>query len=421
MKLSKLKDILKSETTSSIISLISSNFLVSVVAIIGAYLQGLFVSPEDLGYFKQFSIIGGFLLFAHLGTFQAVEKMYPYHMGKGDFKKAVETVEIVYTWILIILIPLSIIILILSFYSFIQGNWKAGLGWISQLFLLSYTLYGGFLSATYRSGQDFKTMASANIYSTIFSIITWPVFLVQPYIALFLKNSMGVIATVIMHFRRPIIAKWNFDTKKMIHIFKQGFPRFSASYILNTGLEAVTATIILSRYGILYLGYWSFSWMILIILQQVPQAITAVYIPKVISAYGSYNSINYSLKQIKKPFIVSLMIILLIVPIAITIFSVLIPIFLPKYVMSIEIITVLIFVLPINLIELPSTILNAMNKVLTLNISSITAFFVQTILIMILLQMGFGFISFPISVVFGRFSRAVFLLSNLYFFKIKES
>jgi O-antigen/teichoic acid export membrane protein len=400
----------KSTTAQAIAAMFSSGILIFLIGGIGTLIQGRFVTAEDLGYFKQFSIISGYLFIFHLGTFHAIERLYPYYIGKGDKKKAISLVEVGNSWMLVVSGILAAIFLIISIINFIDGNWKAGLGWLAQTYMIIKSLYGGFISATYRSGQDFKKMAKNRVIGPLFSIISWPIFLVQPYGALFLKNISGIFSTIKLYRNRPIKCKWRFSWKEWLELVKQGLPRFSASYIMSTGLDAIRATIVLAVFGIEGLGYWAFAWMLMLMAKQIPQSICAVYVPKIFKLYGKTSSVNKCIKLIKKPIIVGVLSTIFIVGIGMVGMIYIFPIVLPNYIISGNIICILLLSLPLSLIEMPATIFNAMNKIGVINICAIANAGTQVLTIGICLYFDQGLYSFAIGVFAGLLMRSIIII-----------
>ena len=78
--------------------LAGSNMFASVFGIIGAFIQARFISPEELGYFRGFSIATGYVFFLHLGFFTALERFYPYYVGKGEKIRSLAMAEICQSW-----------------------------------------------------------------------------------------------------------------------------------------------------------------------------------------------------------------------------------------------------------------------------------------------------------------------------------
>ena len=90
----------------AIVSLFGANMFGSIVGVLGSFVQGRFISADELGFFKQFSIITGYLFFLHFGVFHAVERLYPLYMSRGEDEKAKRVVEVANAWILLVCLPL---------------------------------------------------------------------------------------------------------------------------------------------------------------------------------------------------------------------------------------------------------------------------------------------------------------------------
>ena len=83
----KIKTLLSSDVAKAVAAMVSVNVLTATVGIVGSLIQGRFVTAEELGFFKQFSIATSYLFFLHLGSFHAVERLYPYYKGKRRIRK----------------------------------------------------------------------------------------------------------------------------------------------------------------------------------------------------------------------------------------------------------------------------------------------------------------------------------------------
>ena len=85
----------------SVIALVSGNFLSTIIGLICTLVQGRFVTAEMLGYFKQFSILSGYLFILHLGTYQALERLIPYYYGSEKEEKVKSYTGVAYFWIIL--------------------------------------------------------------------------------------------------------------------------------------------------------------------------------------------------------------------------------------------------------------------------------------------------------------------------------
>ncbi len=403
---------LSNDVAKAVTALFGANLFTAGVGVLGALIQGIFVPADELGFFKQFGIISSYLFFLHLGTFHAIERLYPYYKGKGEEQKAKEIVEHGNSWIISVCFLITLVFAIFSVACFIKNDWKSGLCWIVQIITTWVSLYGGFLAATYRSGKEFQRMAKANIYNPIFSLLTIPLYWVQPFWAMALRNSTGIATTIRLHQKRPVRVKFRFNGKGLLRLITEGLPLFSASYITTTGLDAIRGSIIVAVLGLTDFGLWSFSYQVLTIALMLPTAITAVYVPRVIEKYASTDSIRESLNIAKIPIKTGLLLSLLIVPLSVVLIYYLLPIILPNYKSATMLIIALVFALPLKLTDIFSSVLIAAKKKVTLNTIAILGAITQISLAVLGVYLGFGIISFAVSYLAGYVVRAgCYLLS----------
>ena len=400
----KESDILK-----AVSALFGANIFASVVGIIGSLVQGRFVTADELGYFKQFGLITGYLFFLHLGVFHAIERLYPLYMGKGEAAKAKKIVEIGNAWMLVVCIPLSVVFGMLSTGAFIIGNWQAGLCWVVQIVAIWTSLYGGFLSATYRSGKEFQKMAKANIFNPLLSLLAIPLYWVQPFIAMVIRNCTSAVSTARLYRSRPVRVKWRWSFREWFLLVKEGLPLFSASYITTTGLDSFRGTLILLFLTQKDLGYWSFAYMCVTLALQLPQSITAVYIPRIIAGYSEKNSICDAVKVAKKPLLIGMLIMIPVVPAGILTSIYLLPIILPNYTGAVLLLCVLILSVPLKLSDALNSVLVAMNRKIAINMIAFVGTLIQVAISLVGSYTGLGIVAFGWGFLGGYLTRTIML------------
>ncbi len=404
----KRNDILKAIT-----SLFGANFLASIVGVIGSFLQGRFITADELGFFKQFSIITGYLFFLHFGVFHAVERLYPLYMARGEEEKAKRVVEVANAWILIVCFPITAVFTVCSIVSFCSGNWKSGLCWIVEIVSIWSSLYGGFLSATYRSGKEFQKMARANVANPIVSLLLMPLYWVQPFLTMILRNCTSAISTVRLFLARPVKVKFRFDLKEWFSLVRQGLPLFSASYITTTGLDAIRGTLILIFLSQEQLGYWSFAYMCILLVLQLPTSITGVYAPRIVSEYARTEKVSDCFNMCKKPILMGGIVMLALVPCGVACVHFLLPVILPNYIGATTTIYILLMSVPLKLSDALSSVLVAARRVKSLNGISIVSSAFQIAVSLLLAYFGVGIASFAIGFFCGYLIRTLCLLVNI--------
>lgn len=414
----KIRNLCRAEMIRSVAALFSSNLMFAVVGVIVSLIQGKFIVAEDLGYFGQFGIYSSYLFLLHLGVFQAVERLVPYYFGNKEYEKAKKIVQVGEAWILMVCFPIILTFSILSLIAFVNGNWKAGLGWFAQIFVIITQLYSGYIKATYRSGQDFRKLAKNQIYTPIMYLLCLPLYWIQPYVALFSRTISTVVSDIIIFHSRPFRAPPHFDVKLFWEMISQGFPLFVSSYILNTGLLALQSTLIVKLLGYSELGYWTFANIVITYARYLPNAITAVFMPKIIQKYGETHSLKVCLKETRKPLYVSFFVSFCIAVVGGIMTIKLLPLILPNYTGAKKLICIMLIGMPFYSVNIQETVLTATKKIVSKIIFAAGNASVQIIVALFLYVKGLGTYSFAIGLVAGYILEMVMI--NIYFQFRKE-
>lgn len=420
MKVKLLEKLKQNDIVKAVVSMLIAGLFASIVGLVGSFIQGRLITAEELGFFKQFNIITGYLFFLHFGTFHAIERLYPIYMTKGENDKAIKVVETGNAWIVIVCVSVTLFFTIASFVSFIQGKWKNGLCWIVEITAIWTNLYGGFLSATFRSGKEFQKMARANVANPIISLLLIPFYWVQPFVTMIMRNMTSVVSTIRLHLFRPVKVKFRFSFKEWLKLVKIGLPIFTASYITTTGLDAVRGSLILIFLTKEDLGYWSFAYMCITLVFQLPTTITGVYAPRIMSEYAKNNDMSSALKIAQRPILAGFAIMSFLIPSGVVCVHFLLPVILPKYIGSIGIIYILLAAVPLKLSDSLNSVLVAANKVKALNTIAIFSTAVQICVSLLCAFLELGIISFAIGFLIGYFIRFATLLVHILFLIKKE-
>jgi O-antigen/teichoic acid export membrane protein len=404
-----------SATVKLISGLAGGNLLATVVAFIGSLVQARYVAPDDLGYLRGFSIVTGYVLFLNLGLFESLHRLYPYYIGKGQRKRALAHAEIGQAWNVAVSAVVSSIFIILAITSFVNGNWHGALGWLVQVVAVIGITYGGYLSATYRSGHDFKTVAKGSVISSIVNFLILPLFVVWPYITLVLRSSLGSLINLIyLHIQRPLHLRWRFNWTEWYDLVKQGLPIFIASYGASSLWATLEMTIILHYLGTSALGIWTMSFILFQAIKVLPEAINAVYFPRIYEIFGRTESFTELWPLVQKPVLWGVSGMLLVAALGWIITPYIIPILIPKYVAAIPIIHVMILVLPLINMELPYAFLVANGNVTQQNIVVYASMGSFLLLALLAIRLGWGLTGVVEASLLGRIIRVLFIYGYLH-------
>lgn len=397
----------------AVVAIFSVNLFSSLVGMAGSFVQGYFVTAEELGFFKQFGIVTGYIFFLHLGIFNAVERLYPLYTQQGDIKNARRVVEIGNAWMLMVCGSVSLVFVGLSFYNFFIGNWQSGLCWIVQIVLVWTSLYGGFFSATYRSGKEFQRLAKANVFNPVISLILIPLYCFQPFITMVLRNCTGMVSTIRLYLSRPVKVKLRFSFKEWIELIKQGLPIFTATYIMLTGLDSIRGTIILLFLTQTDLGYWSFAYMCILLVEQLTTSVTSVYLPRIVAEFAKTKSYKDTLQVAKKPVKITLLIMLILIPTAIVVVYFFLPLLLPNYSACVPIIIILLFSVPMKAFDAFNNVLVAGNRKKDLNTIALISTGSQIAISLSLAYLGVGVSAFAYGYLFSAIIRTCLLYMKI--------
>ena len=395
-----------SRTLQTVLGLAGSNFLSTAIGLIGSLIQARFVTPEDLGYFRGFSIATGYAFFFHFGLFGALQRLYPFYVGKGERSRALALAQVCQAWNLSVSILLGGVFMALAAVSLYQGNWRAMLGWLVQVVGISGFIYGGYLSATYRSGHDFSTVAKGGVLSSITSLFTLPFFIWWPYVALALRSSVGnLVSLVYLHIRRPLRLGWRFTWSEWYGLLKEGGPIFIASYGYTTGWSVVETSLILHFLDTGALGLWSMSFLLSEGSNKLAQAITAVYTPRITEWWGKTESIRECLELMRKPLRWGVPGMLAMAAVIAACLPFVVPLLAPKYTAAVSTMSLMLLLLPLYVLELPFSLLVAMGRVIQQNVVTYVGLLSFALLAVASVFLGYGLNGIVVASLIGRAIR----------------
>lgn len=362
----------RSPTVWVVAGLTGSNLIAMLVHAIGALVQANFVRPDDLGYFRGFTIATGYLYFLQLGTFEALQRRYPILVGRDQRSQALAAAEVTRAWS----ISLSWIVgsgyAIAALYCLGKGNLYAMGAWLVQIAAYLCIMYGNYLSVTYRTNHKFRDVAKSSLMASITCLLTLPLFPFWPYWAMCARAGLVSLAqTAYQHLRRPLRIGWRFSWSEWRSIVGEGIPIFSAFYVQTIGWMTVEGTLILRFIGPEALGLWSMSLMVMEAARQVPLGGTTVYIPRIEEHYGRTGSPRACWALARRPMLLNCGGALALAVVAYAALPWVIGLLMPKYVAAVPCMQLMLLYLPLAALELPFYILRAMGKIVEQNVAAI--------------------------------------------------
>jgi O-antigen/teichoic acid export membrane protein len=386
-----LSRLVSSPTIRLVTAVTGGSLFGTLIALVGSLVQSRFVGPEDLGYFRQFGIVTGYMFFIHLGVWHALQRQYPYYVGQGRQDRALAVAEVCQAWTATISGLAAGFFVIMAAASMAGGNWRAMLAWLVQAVTIVGSVYGGYLGATYRSSHDFKTAAKSEVVNAVAGLLTLPFFPAWPYPALALRSGLSsLVSSIYLHVRRPLRLPWRFSGREWSELVKSGLPLFMASYGASVGWSAVEASLIIKGLGASALGLWSVSVMMFETANKAPQAVVAVYAPRLIEQFGRTGSYRDALQLCRRPILwgITGMVSFGIASYAAVPFAV--KWLIPKYTAAIPTMCLMLLYLPFLILEMPYSLLVGGGHWAKLNIASYVGLGCFILLALLALRLDWG-------------------------------
>ena len=332
----------------------SSNIVASALAIVGSLVQARFILPDELGSIRKYSIISNYALFLSLGLFNIVQREYCVLMGKGETDRALRVVSIVQTWCLGVSVVVSAVLGVICVIEIWRGNLRIASALFIETITVWSVLYGGALSSTFRSGQEFKRLAKSSFFSSVAGTLVLPFFMIWPFAAFVVRSFAGnIVSTLYLHCFRPVRSGYVFPLKEFLGLVKQSLRLFAGDYLRYTFWFTVEIWIMLAYAGDKGVGLFVFSSLVVTSVGHVASAVNQVYMPRLAEHYGRTGSLVQFLKMSVKPTIVNLITALVFTGLAWLVLPPLLRLALPSYVPAIPLINILLLTVVIMASSLP--------------------------------------------------------------------
>lgn len=334
----------RSRTFRSIGMIASANLLSTAFAVIGSFVQAHFIVPDDLGFVRKYSIVSGYAIFLSFGLFNILQREYPVLMGKGESERARRAAAIGQTWCLLAAASVCSVLAALSLAEFVQGRWREGCAWFIQVVSVWSILYGGYLTTTFRSGQEFERLAKGSFLSSFIGILVLPVFALWPFTALVLRSVAGsVVSSAYLHIKRPVRVGLLLPGREFFDLVKRGMRLFVGTYIRYNFWPTVELWLMLWIAGDVGVGLFVFSAMICEAMLQLSTAVNQVYVPRLAQRFGETGSLASCLKLALKPTLLNTAIALVLTSAAWMALPPIVTRLFPNYIGAIPLVRVLLF------------------------------------------------------------------------------
>ena len=146
-----------------------------LLGLIGSLVQARYVAPEDMGVFRSFGIIAGYLTF--LGTLASSTVCSERSLSNWVAETRPRLTGLPpRAWFRIVFISTlcGAVFLALCVKAAWRDHWMRLCGWLGYLPVIAGTFYGGYLGTTFRTGQQFVRFSNANVLQAVAGTLLLP-------------------------------------------------------------------------------------------------------------------------------------------------------------------------------------------------------------------------------------------------------
>ena len=285
----------------------SANLLGIVVGVIGSLVQARFISPDELGFVRKYSVVYQYAVFLNLGLFIILQREYSVLIGRGEQERAHRVAAIVQSWCLLVSVFVCGTLSLVTIIELLHGRWREASAWFIQIVATWWALYGSYLVYTFRSGQEFERLAKGQFMSAIAGVAVIPLFWLWPFPTLVLRSVGGsIVQSFYLHFLRPVKVGWCLPWLEFLNLVKRGLRLYVSDYLRYMFWLTVEIWLMLRFVGDSGVGLLFFSKMIAESATQLSTAVNQVYIPQLAQRFGQSGSIRSCLRLGAKPTLLNL-------------------------------------------------------------------------------------------------------------------
>lgn len=261
--------------------------LTQIITLAAGILTRRFLGPVQMGIWSLLQIVLIYSSYSALGVTEAISREIPYYRGRGEYEKAEEMKDIIYSFSTFTsgLIAAGCVIYALVMNHRLRPEMFWGLLVMPLMILLQRTnnLYIAFL----RGYKLFTIAAKQMIYSAIVNAFLVSVlslkFQVYGFMLAMCLSFLFNIGYIRRHHRFSF--KWRFELKKIWGLIQYGFPLIVVS-MLSTVFLTIDKMMIAGIVGVRELGLYSVALMAYSYLHNLPNSIGIVLIPNFHQKFG---------------------------------------------------------------------------------------------------------------------------------------
>jgi len=349
------------------------------------------LGPAAFGVYSALMLIVTYSQYSHLGLLFAMSKKVPFYNGKKEYKKAREVKNITFSGSIIIILPISLLLIIASFFiKNLDFHTINSIRIIAIVIVLQQILF--FYQNHLRAEKNFlmvgKTLLVYSITYFIFILVLIIKFRLE---GVFLSLLIAFIIVLFYIFKKEKFKfKITIMPRKTIQLMKFGFPLLTMG-IMTIFFISIDKLMIIKFMDKIQLGYYSIAVTIAGVIYFMPQAIAYVMFPNFLEKYGEKEDKAYLKNHLFQP----TLIISYLLPIAMGLIFITAPVaiyyILPKYIAGIMPAKILICaIFFMSIIVAANSFLITINKERKILLIQAISIIIAIILNYIFIMKGYG-------------------------------
>ncbi len=318
-------------------SFAASNFVTTILRLIGGVLTSRFVDPIIMGQYNAIGLIQGYAPFLQIGIGNGLTRDLPYYIGRGEMDHAHRLVAAAQWWTLRVSTLIGLVMACVGFYHLLMGQVDLAFGWWSYIVIVLFAIFGQqFLRSLFRTGGEFITLGTINLIDGVLALVLIFFVWLSAWWGMCLRGmAVAAIGLLLLWRWRPIRVASQYDFRCLVDLAKTGIPIFAVGQLL-AWWNTLNATLVLHHGDKTMLGLYALSNMAGPTVFLLPQALNSVIYPKMSSAFGKASSIRKLVKMTLKPMAVTIATCLVTVVLGWFAMPPIVRILLPKYIEGIE-------------------------------------------------------------------------------------
>lgn len=390
-----------------------SGYISQIIGFFVSILLRRFLGPLHMGVWSLVRVIIDYSLYTHIGTATAMYYKVPLYNGKGEKEEADTVQNVVFSFLMIISIPVVLCILVAAFILKDRMSEELFIGFlVFPLIFLGQRFYTYFVMLL-RANKEFTLLGKSYVFDSLVHLLL--ILLLVSKFRLYGMYAASVLLVIFnicyiqynARFRLRFMLLW--DKIKDYIVF--GFPIFVASF-LNVMLYSVDRLMIAKMLGMAPLGYYSIAIMSRSYTVGVSKTFASVISPYFIEDYGKTEDVSYTRKYVLTYTETIACIMAVVLGCIYIVFPVFVDYVIPRFHPGLNAMKAMLFSTFFMIVSgLWENLLVVKNRQIILVITSISAIIINIILNYVAIKMHFGIAGVAMASAFTTF--LVFIIFSI--------